>query len=156
MISLILAIGKNKLVGNTKTSNGLPWHYPEDLAFYKAKTTGKINVMGKTTYDMIGYALPNRTTIVLSRDQELVLNDAEVVNDPQIIIDRYLDCEDEIMICGGVAIFKLFIDYADKIYLTLVNQDYEGDKYYDLDVTNFKVEDKLESGDLVFYTLIRK
>lgn len=158
MLSMILAIGKNGVVGNSHTNKGLPWYYPEDLEFYKNKTTNKINVIGKTTYDMIGKALPNRTTIVLSRNQDLTLPDAKVINDYHTIINDYKASEEEVMICGGVEIFELFLNDVDKIYLTLVTKDYEGDKFYHPNLANFIVSEQHQGQDpdLVFYTLTHK
>lgn len=151
MISLILAKASNDVVGDTTKPYGLPWHYPEDLAYYKENTINKINVMGHTTYKQIGKALPNRITYVLSRDNNLTLDDAKVINSIDEVIA--LDKEDiEIMICGGVKIFDQTINYANKIYLTRINKEYSGDVSINLDLTNFKLVSQTqgENQDLVF------
>ncbi len=150
-ISLILAIDENGLVGNTKSKFGLPWHYKEDLIYYKNMTQHKMNIMGKNTYNAIGYALPNRETIVLSTTLKS-LEDASVVSDISDILK--IDTK-EIMITGGPSVFKSFIPYADTFYITRILKYYEGDVFYkDLDLTDFKlIESRLgENKDLVFET----
>ncbi len=158
MFSLIFAISQNGVIGNKQTQNGLPWHYSEDLAFYKNKTQGKINIMGRKTYEMIGHALPNRDTIVLTTNQDLRLSDATIINDYQTLLYKYLNTKEEVMVCGGQAIFELFINYADKIYLTLIKKDYSGDKFYHPNLEDFTIINKVngQNKDLIFYTLQRK
>lgn len=145
MLSIIVAMDKNKLIGNTKSKNGLPWHYDEDLQFYKKMTVSKKNIMGRKTYEQIGKALPNRETFVLSKNKKLKYNDAMVVNDIQDILQlEQKNPNEEIMIIGGVEIFELFKPYINTIYLTLVNKEYQGDVYYEqFNTDNFKlIEEK--------------
>ncbi len=148
-IKLILAMDKNNLVGNNNMKYGLPWHYPEDLKYYKEMTTSKVNVMGKNTYNAIGRALPNRETYVLSRTLDK-LSDATVIKD---ISEVFKLDEKEVMITGGPMVFNSFIDYADEVLITKINKAYTGDVYYnDLDLSDFKLVDKKEGvdKDLVF------
>lgn len=139
MLSMILAIDHNNLVGKTNSNNGLAWYYPEDLKYYKAMTINKINIMGHNTFNAIGRPLPNRETVVLSRNKDLKIKGVEVLNDITDIT-RY-DMSQEIMICGGVSIFKAFNQLVDRIYITRINKDHEGDIYYhDLDLNGFTLK----------------
>ncbi len=130
MIKFILAIDNSNLVGKTDSKFGLAWHYPEDLKFYKNHTSGQINVMGHSTYKQIGRALPNRTTIVMSRDEKLELDDAIVISSKEELLSKYNSYED-IYVCGGVQIFNLFKDDVQEIILTRIDKKYDGDVYFD-------------------------
>lgn len=139
MLKLILAIDENNLVGSTTGKFGLAWHYPEDLKFYKRMTTNQICVMGRTTFECIGRPLPNRTTIVLSRNKDYQIDGVEVVNDIDYILK--LSEQQDILICGGVQIFELFINMADVIYLTRIHATHVGDVYYNqLNLQNFELK----------------
>lgn len=153
MYNLILAIDQNGLVGSTTAKFGLPWHYSEDLKFYKEMTTGKDCVMGRSTYEAIGMALPNRSTYVLTTNTEYQVTDAKVIND--------IDClepNQEWWICGGVNVFKQFLPKADAIYITRIKNDHEGDVYFtDLNLEQFKLETSRvgENPDLIFEKWIK-
>ena len=134
---------KDNLIGKTDTKNGLPWHYSEDLRYYRSKTINKINVQGHKTYLEIGKALPNRDTYVMSRDVNLKLDDAIVINNVEDILKLDSD-KIEIMITGGIEIFKLYENHIERIYLTKINKSYDGDIYYhDLNLKNFKLIKKM-------------
>ncbi len=133
MFNIILAIDKNNLVGDNNGKYGLPWHYPEDLQFYKQKTTNQKCIMGRRTYEQIGRALPNRQTIVMSRDSNLTLDDAIVINDI-----TELSPDENYFICGGVNIFNQFWNMADYVYVTKIDDTHDGDVYFnDIDFTNY-------------------
>lgn len=138
MYNLILAIDKDNLVGSTTAKFGLPWHYPEDLKFYKKMTTGKKCVMGRKTYEAIGSALPNRETYVLTTDEQYQLNDATVIHD-----FKQLGDQTEWWICGGVNVFKQFLPTAQNIYITRIDESHTGDVYFhDLDLSGFTLQSK--------------
>ncbi len=148
-IVLVFAIDESNLVGNNNMPYGLPWHYKDDLLFYKEKTMNKTVIMGRETYDAIGKALPNRKTYVLSR-QNLKLDDSIVINDYRDVFK--LD-DDEIIISGGVSVYELFLPYADEIYLTRINKTYSGDVYFEsLDLSDFVLveSNKMLEGELDF------
>lgn len=159
MLSMILAMDKNNLVGKTGTKSGLPWYYKEDLQFYKKMTTNKKNIMGRETFDSIGFALPNRETYVLSRNKSLNYVDANVIDLKEA--DRIIkeNPKEEIMLVGGVQVFELLKDKVDKIYLTFINKEYEGDVFYkEFDTEGFELIETIqgENKELEFQTWIRK
>ncbi len=146
MFNIIFAIDKNHLVGNTNAKFGLPWHYPEDLKYYKKMTTNQICVMGRHTYEAIGSALPNRTTYVLTRDVNYKLDDAIVINDINEVTTN--DNETIIWICGGVSVFKQFWNKANVIYITKIDNEHSGDVYFnDYDLQDYKLESVVQGDD---------
>lgn len=149
--SMILALDSNNLIGDSKSKNGLPWHHPEDLKYYREKTINKINIMGKTTYNQIGFGLPKRETYVLSRKKDIELKNAKYLED----LNKFDKINDEIMIVGGVEIFKMYFNKVDKIYLTKVKGTYSGDCYYDIDLNEFELLNVKELDELNFEEWIR-
>ena len=123
-ISIIAAVGKNLELGK---NNKLIWNLKEDLKYFKEMTMGKTVVMGEKTYYSIGKALPGRKNIVLSFD-DINLNDAKVCNNYMEIFSLV---EEEIFVIGGASIYKLFLPYADKLYLTEIDdEDSSADCYF--------------------------
>ena len=121
MIKIIVAMSKNRVIGD---SNTLIWHLPEDLKRFKELTTGNTIVMGRKTYESIGKPLPNRRSIIITRDTEYSVDGCEVVNSlEEALLLSNSDC----FIIGGGEIYRQAIDIADRIYLTLINKEFEGD-----------------------------
>ena len=120
MISLIAAVGKNYELGK---DNKLIWHFKKDMEYFKEVTTGKTVVMGRKTYESIGRPLPNRRNIVIT---SRMLEGVETVK----TVDEILDMHEDIFIIGGASIYEEFIKYADKIYLTLIDKEYDADTYF--------------------------
>ena len=152
MINLIWAMTKDNLIGK---GNLMPWHIKEDLVYYKNKTAGKTVVMGEETYySLKGYyktrPLPYGTIYVASLNPDLKLDDAIVINDLIGFVTNY---KDELWVVGGATIYKLTLPYADRLYISFVKGNYEGDKYFpQIDYSNYKLIWDNET-DLVHYTL---
>jgi len=125
-ISIIVAMSKNRVIG---VKNSLPWHISEDLKRFKRLTTGYPIIMGRKTFESIGKPLPERRNIVISRNQNLKLQDVEVVKS---IEDALKICSSEnlIYIIGGEQIYNLAMPYANNIHLTEVNKEVEGDAFF--------------------------
>ena len=125
MISMISSVGKNRELGK---NNGLIWHFKEDMKFFKDTTMGHTVVMGLNTYRSLPGDLPGRHIIVVSFDP---VDNVEYVNSIEPIIEKYKDSEEEIFICGGASIYKQFLPYADKLYLTEIDaSDSEADTFF--------------------------
>jgi len=124
MIRIIVAISKNRVIGN---DNSLIWNIPEDLKHFKKLTINNTIVMGRKTYESIGRPLPNRRNIVISRQPDYYLDDCEVVSSLE---EALLLCANDCFIIGGGEIYKQTISIADKIYLTLIDEFFEGDTYF--------------------------
>ncbi len=123
MISLIVATSDNGVIGR---GGELPWHLSDDLKRFKQLTLGKPIVMGRKTFESIGRALPGRQNIVLTRQSEFAADDCDVVSSVDAAIARAGDAG-EIMVIGGSEIYKLFLPLAERIYMTRVHMDVDGD-----------------------------
>lgn len=121
MIKIIVAISTNNILGN---DNKLIWSLPNDLKRFKKLTSGNTVIMGRKTYESIGRPLPNRRNIIITRDEKYEVDGCEVVNS---INEALLLCNRDCFIIGGGEIYKQTIDIADKIFLTLIDNDFEGD-----------------------------
>lgn len=129
MFSIIVAVCNNNVIGR---NNKLLWHISEDLKRFKNITTGHTIIMGRKTFESLKKPLPNRHHIILTRDKNYKIdsNQVTVVNDIETIMKTYENSGSEIFIIGGGEIYNLFLPYCDKLYLTKVNKDFEGDTYF--------------------------
>lgn len=125
-VSLIVATSANNVIG---ARGRLPWHLPDDLRRFKQLTTGKPIVMGRLTYESIGRALPDRQNIVISRNPDYAAPGCDVVNSPEAAIEVADDAE-ELMIIGGGHIYRDFLPLANRVYLTRVHADIDGDTFF--------------------------
>ena len=124
-LSLIVAMDRNRLIGN---NNQLPWHMPADLAHFKQVTMGKPIVMGRKTYESIGRPLPGRKNIVLSR-AGYSADGVEVVSSICEAVATVADAK-EVMIIGGATIYASVLDVVDRIYLTIIDDEFSGDAWF--------------------------
>lgn len=126
MISIIAAIGKNRELGR---GNDLIWHIKEDLKNFKNLTMGKYIVMGKNTYESLPKHLEGRKYIVLSSSLSEIENGL-LFNDFNKLLEFIKDVDEEVMIIGGASIYKLFLSFADKLYLTEIDSEEKADVYF--------------------------
>lgn len=135
IISLIAAIGKNRELGK---DNKLLWHIPEDMKRFKNLTIGHVVIMGRKTYESIGKALPNRINIIVTKDKTYQAPDCLIAQsiDEAIEIAKTKEKE-EIFIIGGGQIYAQSISYANRLYLTLINETCEADTFFP-DYSEFK------------------
>ena len=137
IISQIVAVSLNNVIGK---DNGLPWHMPTDMAYFKNKTWGHHIVTGRRNYEAEGKALPARVNLVLTRNPGFQIRDGIVVHqlDEAIEIANRSE-EDELFIVGGAEIYKLAMQVTERIYLTRIHAQIEGDTFYpELDMTVWK------------------
>ena len=118
MISIIACVGKNLELGK---NNDLIWHLPNDLKYFKKVTTGKTVVMGRRTFNSLPGILPKRRNIVLQMKDESKIDGVEIFNDIESILESVKN-EDETFIIGGASIYKQFLEYASRLYLTEVSE----------------------------------
>jgi dihydrofolate reductase len=124
-IQLIAAMSKNSCIG---LNNSIPWRIPEDMKHFKLTTNGHTVVMGRKTFESIGSKpLPGRKNIVLTQDKSFRAKGVEICHDYTEIL-RLPD--EKIFIIGGEQIYKLFIDYADGMILTIIDEVMDGDAYF--------------------------
>ena len=128
MLSIIVAVAKNNVIGK---DNKLIWHLPEDLRRFKRLTTNHNIIMGRKTFESLGRVLPNRKHIVLCNDAELNVNDENVnIIDDVSKLDEYINSNEENFVIGGASIYKLLLPKTEKLYITKINQEFEGDVYF--------------------------
>jgi dihydrofolate reductase len=126
MISIIVAADENNVIGK---DNDLIWHLPDDLKFFKQKTSGHAIIMGRKTYESVGRPLPNRTNIIITRDSNFKADGCEIVNSLEEALALAKN-DDETFIVGGEQIYRLALDLVDRVYLTRVHHSFEGDRHF--------------------------
>ncbi len=137
MISLLLAMGKNRVIGK---DNDLPWHLPEDLKWFKRISTGHTIIMGRRTYESIGKPLPNRKNVIVTNDENY---QAEGCIMTHSIEEALQQNGDERIVIGGTNVFKQVLDKADRIYLTYIDEEFEGDTFFpEINESEWEVKSK--------------
>ncbi|MBV9713229.1 MAG: dihydrofolate reductase [Ktedonobacteraceae bacterium] len=122
MVSIIVAYAHGHVIGR---DGKIPWHLPNDSNYFKRITTGHTVVMGRKTFASIGRPLPQRRNIVLTHDHDMRLAGVEVVHSKQEVLAL-----DDAFIIGGEAVYRQFIDIADRLYITEIALDVEGDTFF--------------------------
>lgn len=145
LVSLVVAMSENRVIGR---DNDLPWRLPADLAHFKRLTLGKPIIMGRKTYESIGRPLPGRQNIVLTRDKSFQAPGCDIclgLDEAMAVAGNV----DEVMIIGGAALYETLLARADRIYLTEVHADIEGDTWFpELDSADWKeVSRELHAAD---------
>ena len=125
-ISIIACVGKNLELGK---NNDLIWHLPNDLKYFKKVTSGKTVIMGRRTFDSLPGILPKRRNIVLQLPNETSIPGVEIFNDIPSILKAVKD-ENEAFIIGGASIYRQFLEYAQKLYLTEVEMSCKNPDVY--------------------------
>ena len=149
IVSLMAAMSENRVIG---IKNALPWNLPEDLKRLKNLTTGHPVVMGRKTFESIGKPLPKRKNYVVTRDKSLSIPGAVVVNSVSEALKDFQKTDEEVFILGGGEIFSQTIAEADRIYLTVVHKNFEGDAHFpEIPKNTFKlIKEEKHGGDLPF------
>ena len=124
-LSLIVAMAKNRVIG---VNGAIPWHLPNELKLFKSVTMGHHIIMGRKTYESICRLLPGRTTVIVTRQADYHVAGAIIAHSLQ---DAVAACgnDDEIFVIGGGELYRAALPLADRIYLTIVDAEPEGDTY---------------------------
>ena len=141
------------------------WHLPEDLKKFKKITTGHTIIMGRKTFESLGRVLPNRKHIVLCNDAQLNIDDknVEIINSVDKL-EKYENSENENFVIGGASIYKLLLPKTNKLYITRINQEFEGDVYFpEINESEWKIveqekgiKDENNPYDYEYITYVRK
>lgn len=123
---MIAAMAGDRVIG---LKNKMPWHLPADLAWFKKNTLNKPIVMGRNTYNSIGRPLPNRRNLVLTRKIAHSIEGCELFDSPEAVLADVSD-EAESMIIGGAQLYRAFLPMANRLYLTLIDANLEGDTFF--------------------------
>lgn len=144
IISIIVAMGKNRVIG---ANNALPWKLPADMERFRRLTMGKPIIMGQKTFESMGKALPGRTNIVLTLDKNFQAADCLIAHS----IEEALQIAEEknakeIMIIGGASVYKQFFPLADRLYLTMIEENFEGDVFFpEIDYNEWEEIERIEN-----------
>ena len=129
-LSLLVAMAKNRVIGR---DNKLPWHLPDDLKHFKFLTMGKTIVMGRKTYESIGKPLPGRVNIIITRQEGYEVPGATVVSsidDALLMCEKIRSINGENFIIGGEELYRQTLKICQRIYITEIQRDFEGDVYF--------------------------
>lgn len=147
-ISMIAAVAENFVIGK---DNDLVWRLPDDMKFFMQKTTGHHVIMGRKNYESLPSKyrpLPNRTNIVITRQENYQAEDTHIVNSLQkALLIAQKNGEQEVFIIGGGEIYKLGLDIADTLYLSEIHASFEGDAYFpEFDKSKWKEIERIPHG----------
>jgi dihydrofolate reductase len=131
MLSAIVALAKNRAIGK---ENKLLWHISEDLRRFKTITSGHTIIMGRKTFESLPSILPNRHHIVLTKDKNYKIenSDITIVHSIGELLPLLTNPEEEYFVIGGAQIYKKLLPLCDKLYLTQIHQEFEGDSFFPL------------------------
>lgn len=127
MINIVVAKASNNVIG---AKNDLIWHLPNDLKHFKSITSGHPIIMGRKTFESLGRPLPNRTNIVVTRDQNWNAEGIEIASSLAKAIESAKKIDDDIYIIGGGNIYKQAMEFTDVLYITEVHHEFDGDTYF--------------------------
>ena len=127
MINIVVAKASNNVIG---AKNDLIWHLPNDLKHFKSITSGHPIIMGRKTFESLGRPLPNRTNIVVTRDQNWNAEGIEIVSSLSKAIEVAKTIADDIFVIGGGNIYKQAMEFTDILYITEVHHEFDGDTYF--------------------------
>ncbi len=125
-LSLIVALAKNRVIG---LNNTLPWHLPEDLKRFRALTTGHHIIMGRKTYESLGRLLPDRTTVIVTRNPNYQVEGALIAHSLEEAMALCVG-DDEAFLIGGAELYQAGLNLAQKMYVTELDLEVAGDAYF--------------------------
>lgn len=125
-LSLIAAVARNRVIGS---NNALPWHLPEDLKRFRALTTGHHIIMGRKTYESLNRLLPERTTVIVTRNADYAVPGAIMANSLEQAIASSAH-DEEIFLIGGAELYRDGLRLAHRMYLTEIDAAFEGDVFF--------------------------
>jgi len=127
LISLIVAMDKHRLIGR---DNQLPWHLPQDLAYFKKVTMNHKIIMGRKTFESIGRPLSGRENIIVTRDLTYSQEGCTILHSIDEILELSSRSDEELFVIGGAEIFKEILPVSDRLYITEIDDVFEGDTYF--------------------------
>ncbi len=128
MISFIVAMDRNRVIGK---DNQLPWHLPADLKFFKKTTMGHPIVMGRKTHESIGKPLPGRENIIVTRNERYESEGCTVIHSVKELLRLAAENkEEELFVIGGAELFRTIFPFADRLYITHIDHEFEGDTFF--------------------------
>jgi dihydrofolate reductase len=142
-LTAVVAMTPERIIGR---AGQLPWHLPEDLAFFKRTTSGHAIVMGRKTYESIGRPLPKRRNIVLTRDRHWSAEGVEVIHTPEEL-EQLPGLEGNVFIIGGAEIYSAFLSRLDDLLVSHISENHPGDTMLPQFENEFPISEHVESHD---------
>ncbi|WP_017548972.1 dihydrofolate reductase [Salinicoccus carnicancri] len=138
MVSLIVCHADQNVIG---FKNGMPWHLPVDLKHVKKLTEGNTIVMGRKTFESLGRPLPNRTNVILTKNQDYSAEGADIIHD----IDDISELPGKIFIFGGSGVYKQTMELVDEMYITRIHETFAGDTFFpEYDMNDWEITARQE------------
>jgi len=153
IVSIIAAMAENRVIGR---GNEMPWEVPSELKRFKETTMGHPVIMGRKTFESIGHPLPGRKNVIITSQQDYSAAGSIIVPDLQAALAA---CEgaDEVFICGGDTVYREAMSLADRIYLTIIEEEFDGDSFFPeipedfVEVRRTRIEEDVLPYDMVLY-----
>lgn len=153
MVTIIAAIARNGVIG---VGGDLPWRLPGDLPRLKAMTVGHVVVMGRRTYDSIGRPLPDRETVVVTRSPDWSADGVHVAHSVPDALELAAKLDHEIFVFGGAEIYRQTLDIADRLEITEVHAEPDGDTYFpDVDWSRWHETARVRNDGFDYVTYVR-
>ncbi|MBK7920851.1 dihydrofolate reductase [Veillonella sp. YH-vei2232] len=142
MLALIVAVAHNRVIGKDNT---LIWHLPNDLKFFKEKTTGHVIIMGRKTFESLPFLLPNREHWVITKDKGFDAPEGvRIFHSPEAVAEAAKDL-DAAYVIGGAQIYEAFLPFVDVMHITEVDHTFEGDAFFpEFDASQFEIVETIE------------
>jgi dihydrofolate reductase len=155
MITIITAMTKKgKVIGK---NNWLPWEIPEELNMFRALTLNSTVIMGRKTYDSVGRPMPKRNNIVLSRNPNLKDQRVEWATSIEDALQKAKKYNKEIFIIGGNKVYELGIPFSNKMYISFIKEEYDGDTYFpEWNKDEWEIEKSEDHKEFEFFIFKRK
>ena len=140
MVSIIVAMGRNRVIGK---DNSLIWHLPADLKHFKETTMGRPVIMGRKTFESVGKPLPGRTNIIVTRRKDYRAQGCLAAGSVEQALELVAG-EPEVFIAGGGEIYRQSLPLADRMYITIIDHDFEGDTFFpEFSVKKWKISQEI-------------
>lgn len=143
MISLIVAHDNSRVIG---LNGDMPWgsSIKSDLKWFRSHTLNKTVLMGRLTFDSIGGGLPKRTNVILTKNESIKVyhrfHNYHVVHSVEDFINRWVHDNEEVFVIGGATLYEQFLPYVDRLYITHIDAEFEGDTYFpEYDLNNYNI-----------------
>ena len=152
VMSIVVAMAENRVIGR---QGKMPWHIPGEQKIFRQHTVGKILIMGRKTHESIGRVLPDRTSVIVTRQKDYAVPGAHIVHSLDEALTLAKRLGGDIVIGGGAELYEQTLAMVDVIYLTLVHAGFEGETLFpEISPNQFKEVSREEIGASIPYTFI--
>lgn len=138
MLAMIAAVAKNNVIGK---DGKMPWHIPYDLKYFQAITRGNTVIMGRKTFESIGKPLPDRENVIITSDKHFHPDGVVVFHTIEDALHHSRQEDRPVFVIGGETLYRQFLPFADRLYLTRIEDDFEGDTFFpEIDIVEWQIK----------------